>query len=56
MDRVETDNGGERLGIVNDICLGEAVSNQTSLVMCSGTIKIIFESEDPLAHENIVIC
>ena len=52
---VEMNDGIEYMGIVNVIRLGEATSNQTSLVTCNGTIKMIFEVEDPLARDNLVI-
>ena len=54
-NRVETDDEGEYFSTVNVICFGEAMSNQTSLVMRNGTIKMIFEREDLLSHDNVSI-
>ena len=56
MNRVEMNDGKERLGIVNAICLGEAASNHMSLVTCNGTIMMVFEGEDPLSVDNVGIC
>ena len=51
--RVEIDERGEYLDVINAICLVEATSNQTSFVTCNSTIKMIFTSEDPLAYYNV---
>ena len=56
MNILETNDRKENFVIVNAIRLGETTSNQTSLVTCNGTIKMIFEGEDPLAHDNVGIC
>ena len=55
-DRVDTKDWGECLGIVNAICLSKSTSNQTSLVMENGTIRRIFDSEDPFACDDVGIC
>ena len=54
-DEVETNAIGECLGIGNGICLGEAMRNHTSLVMCNGNIIMIFEAEDLIICENVGI-
>ena len=48
MNKVKTKDGRERFGICNVICLGEAMSNQTSFVKCTDTIRMIFEDGDIL--------
>ena len=53
--RVETNDSRERLNIVNVIRLGKATSDQTRLVTYNGTIRMIFEGEDPLAPDNFSI-
>ena len=56
MNRVETNDGRECLGIVNVIRLSKSTSSQTSLVMGNGTIKMIFDDEDPFACDDVGIC
>ena len=56
MNRLETNDKRERLSTVNAIHLGKTKSNQTSLVTCNDTIRMIFEGEDPLARDNVSIC
>ena len=55
-NKLETNDGGECLNIVNVICMSKAMSSQTSLRMCNGTIRMIFEHEDPLARDNVSMC
>ena len=56
MNILETNNKTKCLGIVNATRQGETTSNHLSLVMCNGTIRMLFEGEDPLAHDNVGIC
>ena len=54
-DRVEIDNKGERLNIVNVIRLCEAVRTSMNLLTCNCTIRMIFEGENRLACDSVSI-
>ena len=56
MDIVEMNNWRECLGIVSAIRLSKSTSNQTSLVTGNGTIRMIFDGEDPFARDDVGIC